>query len=129
MGALRLSLALLFLLSSPVQAQWWSLFWASPKTSSSSSPPSVPPSITSPSITSPDPSDTPWTTELTGKEEGVTVPTPSLEVLISGHSTAEPGTLPLEENAGGGSKTRSQNKPLKYWRSGECYRRVEEKSH
>lgn len=139
MEGLHLSLALFFLLSSPVQAQWFSLFWAKPK--SDSFPPSVEPSIDSPSITSLGPSDIPVTTEVMGKEdwgteatvegsiqrEGpVLAPTPTPQVLTSGHSTAEPGILPPEDNAGGGSKTKSQYKPLKHWRTGECYRAVKD---
>lgn len=139
MGALRLSLALflfLLLLSSPVRAQWWSLIWANPKTSTRSSPPAIPPSITSPSIASLGPSDTPATTEWVVKEDGVTenalehstqaegsvlAPTPSPGVSNFGHSAAESETLPPEGNTGGGSKARSQYKPLKHWKSGECY--------
>ncbi len=137
MGALRLSLALFLLLSSPVRAQWWSLIWANPKTRTSSSLPAIPPSINPLSITSLGPSDTAGATEWEVKEDGVTekalehstqaegsvlAPTPSPGVSDFGHSTAEPGTLPPEENTGGGNKARSQYKPLKHWKSGECYR-------
>lgn len=142
MGALRLSLALLLLLSSPVRAQWWSFIWANPKTSTSSPPPSVTPSITSPSVTSLSPSDSPGTTEWVITENGVAekaleggaqtegsvlTPTPTPGVAVFGHSTAEPGMSPPEGNAGGGSKDRAQYKPLKHWKSGECYRDVDER--
>lgn len=138
MGALRLPLALFFLFSSPVRAQWWSFLWANPKTSPRSSPPSIPPSISSPSITSLGPSDTPGTTEWVMTEKtpeggtqiqgSVLAPTTSPGVSVFGHSTAEPGTLPPEENPGGDSKASAQYKPLKHWKSGECYRDAEEKS-
>lgn len=129
MGALCFSLTLLLLLSSPVRAQWWSLIWANPKSSSGSSPSSVPSSITSPSITSPGLSYIPGTTVWVGKEDRMTekasegstqtgTPTPSPAVSISGHSTAKPGTPPPDESSNG----RSQYKPLKHWKSGECYR-------
>lgn len=132
MGALRLSLALfLLLLSSPVQAQWWSLIWANPKTTTSYSPLS----ITSPTITSLGPSDTPGTTEWVVTENGVAeksledssqkmgyVLTPTRGASVIGDSTAEPGTLPPEESAGGSSKANIQFKPLKHWKSGELLR-------
>lgn len=144
MGALRHTLALIFLFSSTVQAQWWSLLWANPQTSTSSTPTSIPPIVTSPSIISLGPSDTPGTTEWVVTEDGVTEkapegstqteasvqsPSPSQGVSIFGNSTAEPGTLPPEENTGGGSKARAQYKPLKHWKSGECDRDVKEKRH
>lgn len=136
MEALHLSLALFLLLSSTVRAQWWSFIWANSKTSTGSHPPS----ITSPSVTSLGPSDTtPGTTEWVVTEDRVTekaledstqtegsllTPTPSPGESIFGHSTAEPGTLPPEESTGGGNKARAQYKPLKHWKSGECYRGV-----
>lgn len=140
MGALHRSLALFLLLSSPVRAQWWSFIWASPKTSTSSSPPS----IASPSVTSLGPSDTPGATEWPVTEDSVTeialegstqtegsvlTPTPSPGVSIFGQSTAEPGTLPPKKSTGGWSKARAQYKPLKHWKSGECYRDVEQRGH
>ena len=138
MGALHLSLALLYLFSSPVRAQWWSFLW-NPKTSPRSSPPSIPPSVSSPSFTSLGPSDTPgtttaWVTTEKTPEGGtqiqgsVLASLPSTGVSVSGHSTAEPGTLPPEENPGGDSKASVQYKPLKHWKSGECYRDAEENS-
>ena len=54
-------------------------------------------------------------------------PTPRPAVSISGHSTATPGTPSPDENTGGNSNGRSQYKPLKHWKSGECYRGGEEK--
>lgn len=131
MGAFRLSLALFLLLSSPVQAQWWSLIWRRPKTRTWPSPPSIPASVTPLG-----PSVNPGITEWDVKEDGVTekalehsiqtegpvlAPTPNPGVSIFGHSTVEPGTLPPEENAGGGSKAKPHYKPLKHWKSGECY--------
>lgn len=62
-------------------------------------------------------------------EASVLAFTPSPGVSLSGYSTEEPGMLVPEENAGGCSKTRSQYKPLKHWKSGECYRGNEEKRH
>lgn len=130
MGALRFFLLLSLVLSSPVQAQWWSFIWASPKSSSSSSPSSSPPS-TSPSITSTDPPAThvgitEWlgnqdeVTEGTSQTEGsATARTLSLDASTSGHSTAEPGTQTLQDYASGVSKARAQYKPLKHWKSGE----------
>ncbi|KAA8586686.1 hypothetical protein FQN60_016382, partial [Etheostoma spectabile] len=126
MGALRHTLALFFLFSSTVQAQWWSLLWANPQTSTSTTPTSIPPIITSPSSISLGPSDTPGTTEWVATEDGVTEKAPEggtqtevsvRGVSIFGNSTAEPGMLPSEENATGGSKARAQHKPLKHWKS------------
>lgn len=137
MGALHLSLALFLLLSCPVRAQWWSLIWANPKNRNSASL-----SVSSPSVTSTGPTGTPGTTEWmvtedsvfnkaledsTQTEGSVLIPTPSPGVSNLGYSTAEPGTLPPEESAGGGSKARAQYKPLKHWKSGEYYKDVEQK--
>lgn len=139
MGALHLLLALFLLLSSSVRAQWWSLLWANPKTSTNSSP-----SITPPSITSLGPSETPGTTEWlvtedseseialdhsTQTDRSVLIPTPSPGVPIFGQSTTEPGILPPEKRTGGWSKARAQYKPLKHWKRGECYRDVEWVGH
>lgn len=63
--------------------------------------------------------------DSTQTEGSVLVPTPSPGLSIFGDSTAEPGTFPREENAGGGSKAKAQYKPLKHWKSGECYRDVD----
>ncbi|KAI9542022.1 hypothetical protein NQZ68_025156 [Dissostichus eleginoides] len=132
MGALRLSFALFFLSFSPAQAQWWSLIWAKPKTTTISVTSPIPPYLTSPSITSLGSSDTPGTTAWMLKEDGVTEkapeistltegsvlpPTPTPGVEIFGQSTAVPGTLSPKENAGAGSKARAQCKPLKHWKS------------
>lgn len=54
----------------------------------------------------------------------VLTPTTSPGVSMFGHSTVEPGTVPSEESAGGGSKARAQYKPRKHWKTGECYRDV-----
>lgn len=139
MGALHLLLALFLLLSSPVRAQWWSLLWANPKTSTSSSPSIAPPSVTSLGL-----SDTPGTTEGLLTEDSVTeialaystqtegsvpIPTPSPGVSVFGQSTTEPGTLPPEKRIGGWSKARAQYKQLKYWKRGEYYRDVEQMGH
>lgn len=136
MGACGLSLALLFLLSSPIQAQWWSFIWANPKSGSS------PANATSPSLTSPSPSGSPETTEWVGKEDRVTEKavegstqteasvlafTPNPGASLSDYSTEEPGMLAPEEDSG--PQSRSQYKPLKLWKSGECYRGNEKTRH
>lgn len=136
MGTLHFSLALLLLLllSSPVRAQWWSLIWPNLKTLTTSSP-----SIATQSVTSPGPTDSPGMTErlVTGDRVAekalesntpagwfVLTPTPSPGVSMFGHSTVDPGTVPSERSAGGGSKARAQYKPLKHWKTGECYRDI-----
>ena len=55
-------------------------------------------------------------TQMKGSELG---PTPYTGLLVQ--STVHSGMLLPEESAGGGSKTKSQYKPLKHWKSGECY--------
>ncbi|XP_034743918.1 collagen alpha-2(IX) chain-like isoform X2 [Etheostoma cragini] len=132
MGDFCHTLALFFLFSSTSQAQWWSLLWANPQTSTSTTPTSIPPIITSPSSMSLGPSDTPGTTKWVATEDRVTEkapegstqtevsvlsPSPSRGVSSFGNSTAEPGMLPSDENAGGDSKARAQHKPLKHWKS------------
>lgn len=138
MGALRFSLALLlFLSSSPVRAQWWSFIWATPK----SKPTPSPLSASSPSITSPWPSDIPVTTKWVGKKDGrikektpessapATPRTPHPPVSVPGNGKATPGATPPDENTGGNGSGngngngRSQYKPLKHWKSGECNNR------
>lgn len=65
----------------------------------------------------------------TQAETSVLALTPSPGVPVSGHSTEEPGLLAPEESAGGGSQTRSPYKPLKHWKSGECYRDTYKQRH
>lgn len=132
MGVIRLSLAVFFLLSPPVHAQWWSLIWANPKTTT------VPPADTSPTIPSPEPSATQETaasetedkvsvkfmqgTQL--KESVLTFTAYGSGGLVSAHSTVEPGTTPPGEISGGGNQSKSKYKPLKHWKSGESFQDV-----
>lgn len=134
MGAIQLSLALLFLFFSLAQAQWWSFIWANPKFTSGY-PPAVSPTITTPLFTTPGPSDTAGTAGWVGDKDRVMEKavqdsaqaewsvlslTPNPGGSVSGQSTEEPRMETPEENTGGGNKSSSQYKSLKYWKSGEC---------
>lgn len=121
--SLHFSLALFLLFSSPVRAQWLSLFWAMPKVSTTSPP--LSPAATAASVSSAVPPGG-WPTTESGvvaadgsREDGahteVSVPpSPAAE----SPSTA-PGTSPPEQVAGGVSRSRAQHKPLRQWKSGE----------
>lgn len=133
MGFFYVSLSLLFLTHSPAGAQWWSLLWANPKTTT------VPPAaVTLKSITSPELSGTQTAaSERLRKEnkeaEGVAADTQvkvsvldavarSSEGLVSGDKSAQLRMLHVEDVPGGGSKPRHYTKPLKYWKGGEWRR-------
>lgn len=125
----HLSLALFFLIFSPVSGQWWSLFWGNPKTTT------IPPSVTSPTVTYPRFSETSGTTAVWSVKvdevpanavEGVhtegsalTPTQPSSGVSPSGFTTTDHWTFPTGKTAGGDSKSGSSDKPLKHWRNGE----------
>lgn len=119
MGTLYTSLALCLLLSTPVPAQWWNFFWASPKSSPQPSPPFV---------TSPSPLDMRGTTAWVGPEDKTTGSafTPVIHTKMSylgpaGSFRGSPPPGVMITNA------RSHFKPLKRWKSGECSkRRVED---
>lgn len=99
MATLYLSLALVLFLSRPAPAQWWNFFRVYPRTST------LPPSITSPPVAQ---EPTEWFSEEDKSVEGHTR-------SPGGSGSVRAGTSTLEQPAAG----RSQNKPLKHWRSGE----------
>lgn len=132
MGVIHLGLAVFFLLSSPVHAQWWKIFLPNPKTTT------VSPAVTSPTITSPEPSD-PQEMAASETEDKVSVKfmegTQLKETVLaliayssgmtdSAYSTVESWTPPPEENSGEGNQSKPKYKPLKHWIIGESFQDV-----
>lgn len=120
-----LVLFLLLFFSSPARAQWLSLFWATPKVSTTSPPlsPAVAVTATATATTtsaSSAVSPAGWpTTESAAAADGYRGDRAHGEASVPPSPAAEDPSTPPVEGAGGVGRSRPQRKLLRQWKSGE----------
>lgn len=110
---------LFFFFSWPARAQWLSLFWATPKVSTTSPPLSPAVTVTATTASSAVPPAGWQTTERTAAANGFPGDHAHVEASAPPSPAAEYPSAPPVEGAGGVARSRAQHKPLRQWKLGE----------